>query len=287
MWNPRSSIGCTRERCSFPPTRRIPTLLNFPGSPWETRVPSTKLQGHHCSLFGQSRKTGLPDTWFIAVPGTTISSVSVSILFALRSWDIGRRLPGKDTSGQRLTYLLRPNVRHPSSGVTSLDTPPATDFGYSSHGDLEDESDIILSDHELASSTDSLPPLPGLSLALGIQTRAGDRPSRVDSDADWSVIGDDLEADAELSGNEGGERGSGPVVDTIPEEPGSNGSPTEDVRFTRRTPFSRVWDLRPRNSSSPSRSPARRCPSRRAATRQGPFQDLAVKSFYMYLFGDL
>ena len=37
-----------------------------------------------------------------------------------------------------------------------------------------------------------------------------------DSDDNWSVIGDDLEADAEASGNEGGRRRRGPAVDAIP-----------------------------------------------------------------------
>lgn len=190
----------------------------------------------------------------------------------------------KDTSGQRLTYLLRPNVSRPSYDAPNLDTPPATDFGYSSQGDLGGESDIILSDHELLSSIGSLPPPPGLSPVSG--TGASTQ-GRADLDDDWSVIGDDLEADAELSGNEGGRQRRGSVVDVIQEEADSDSLAAGDARFIRRTPLSRVWDPRPRSGSSPSRSPARRsCPSRRTTIRNERPEDRAVKSFYVYLFGD-
>ena len=92
-------------------------------------------------------------------------------------------------------------------------------------------------------------------------------------------------------------------MDAIPEE-ASMGNPTtedeidvtprlnrilynEGVRSIRQTPLSRVWDRRPRNSSSPSRSPARRTfTGRRAGIRHEPPQDHTVKSFYIYLFGD-
>ena len=41
---------------------------------------------------------------------------------------------GKDVSGHRLTYFLRPNVTRPDFFARSLlDTPPATDIDYSSH----------------------------------------------------------------------------------------------------------------------------------------------------------
>lgn len=145
-----------------------------------------------------------------------------------------------------------------------MDTPPATDFGYSSQGDLENDSDIILSDHELVGSIGWLPPPRGLSPGPETQTTAQVRPHRPDSDDDWSLVGDDLDAGC-----------------------GLDDSTTENPRVIRRNPFSRVWDPRPRNSSSPSRSPARRsCPSRRAAITHEPPQSRTVKSFYMYLFGD-
>jgi len=218
--------------------------------------------------------------------------------------DLYQRFPGKDTSGQRLTYLLRPNVSRPNHETVNLDTPPATDFNYSSQGDIEDDSDmILLSDRELASSIDSLPSAPGLSPVQETAFTTQVRPCGVDSDDDWSVVGDDLEADAELSGNEGGRRRRGPTVDSIPEEPGSDSLTTEGgidvtprpnrmlynegVRSVRQTPLSRVWDRTPRNSSSPSRSPARRpFTSRRTPIRHEPPQDRIVKSFYTYLFGD-
>ena len=161
---------------------------------------------------------------------------------------------------------------------------------------------ILLSDRELASSVDLLPP-PGLSPVQEATSTAQIRPHRVDSDDDWSVVGDDPEADAEVSGNEGGGRQRGPSVDGIPEEPGSDSLTTEDdvdvtprpnrmlynegVRSIRQTALSRVWDRTARNSSSPSRSPARRSfTSRRISMRHEPPQDRMVKSFYAYLFGD-
>ena len=197
---------------------------------------------------------------------------------------------------------MRPNVSRPSHEA-NLDTPPATDFGYSSQGDLEHDSDVILSDRELASSIGSLAPPPGLSSVPEVPPTTQVRSQGVDSDDDWSVIGDELEADAELSGSEGGRRRRGSAVDAIPEEVGSESLTTEDevdvtprpnrilynegVRSIRQTPLSRVWDRRPRNSSSPSRSPARRpLASRRTAIRHEPPQDRTVKSFYTYLFGD-
>ena len=206
--------------------------------------------------------------------------------------------------GQRLTYLLRPNVSRPSHESVNLDTPPATDFGYSSQGDLENDSDMILSsDRELGSSIDSPPHPRGLSPVQETTSTARVGPHGVDSDDDWSVVGDDLEADGEVSGNEGGRRLRGRVVGAIPEEPGSSNLTREDdvdiiprpnrmlynegVRSIRQTPLSRVWDRTPRNSSSPSRSPARRSfASRRIPIRHEPPRDRMVKSFYTYLFGD-
>jgi len=117
------------------------------------------------------------------------------------------------------------------------------------------------------------------------------------------MVGDDREADAELSGNEGGEGRREPTVAAIPEEPGSENLTTEDgvdvtprpnrilynedVRTIRQTPLSRVWDRRPRGSSSPSRSPARRSfTGRGTAVRHDPPRDRTAKSLYTYLFGD-
>ena len=112
-----------------------------------------------------------------------------------------RRFLGKDTLDRRLVYLLRPNVSHPNHSVASLNTPSATDVGYSSEGDLEGDSDVILSDRELSSSIGSPPP-PGLSPAPKATSTTRVHSHGVDSDDDWSIVGDGLDADAELSGNE-------------------------------------------------------------------------------------
>ena len=51
---------------------------------------------------------------------------------------------GKDVDGERLTYLLRPNVFRPdAAGAFSLETPPVTDIDYSSQ---LSESDLVSSD---------------------------------------------------------------------------------------------------------------------------------------------
>lgn len=201
---------------------------------------------------------------------------------------IQRRSPGKDTSGQRLTFLLRPNVTRPAPGTTNPDTPPATDFGYSSPGDLEDESDIIISDHELASSVGSLPLHSGPQPTPGVRVITRARSYKSDSGDEWSVIGDDLDADAELSGGEFGGRYERPTANTTPPEgPDTDNLTVEGTQIINRTALPRVWNPRSRNTSSPSRSPARRsCPSRRTLFRYEPPQDRTVKSFYMYLFGD-
>jgi hypothetical protein len=160
---------------------------------------------------------------------------------------------------------------------------------------------MILSDRELGSSIGSLAPPPGLSPVPETPSTTQVRPPGADSDDDWSVIGDDLDADGELSGNEGSGRRTRSVVDAIPEEHASDTLTTGDdvevtprpnrllynegVRSIRQTPLSRVWDRRPRDSSSPSRSPARRSFTSRRTVKREPHNRTA-KSFYRYLFGD-
>ena len=285
------------------PDEKDPNDLEFPGKP----VGSS-------GAIHEVARTPLQLVWAISEDGFAryvvhccaryhdIVSFSEYLLHVTATGFICSQFPGKNTSGQRLTYLLRPNVSRPSHETASLDTPPATDFGYSSQGDLEHDSDIVLSDRELASSIDSLPPPPGLSPVPETLPAIQDRPSGADSDDDWSMVGDDLEADAEVSENEGGVRRRGPAVGVIPEGASTDSLTTEDevditprpnrilhnegVRSIRQTPLSRVWDRRPRNSSSPSRSPARRSfTSRRTVIRHEPPQDHTVKSFYTYLFG--
>jgi hypothetical protein len=62
-------------------------------------------------------------------------------------------LAGKGESNERLTYLLRPNVRNPDYGVISaLETPPATDADYSSQIETSDVDSELISDRELIES---------------------------------------------------------------------------------------------------------------------------------------
>ena len=218
---PRSSAGCATGRCFFPRMRGTLTISNSLEHLSEARALLANSQGRPCNLFGRSQKTGFLDTRCIAVPGTTTSPASVSTSPYHNDEDIYRRSPGKGKSGQRVTYLLRPNVSRPNHEIC---TPPPTDLGYSSREDLEDGSDmILLSDRELISlSTHSL--LPVFRPCIYDSGSA----TGVDQNGDWSVAGNDLEADAELLGDESGGRRRGPTVDAIQEELGSDSLTTED-----------------------------------------------------------
>ncbi|TFK68709.1 hypothetical protein BDN72DRAFT_878892 [Pluteus cervinus] len=96
----------------------------------------------------------------------------------------------KDVNGSRLTYLLRPNVIRPDHQLPhTLETPPSTDYNYSSQIDT-DESDIdsIFSDENEIGDLESVPPLaciPGLREST--DAAVGDRELDADSDAEAHV----------------------------------------------------------------------------------------------------
>ncbi|KAJ6586866.1 hypothetical protein DFH09DRAFT_977102 [Mycena vulgaris] len=184
----------------------------------------------------------------------------------------------KEVSGQRLTYLLRPNVNYPEfHATTSLDTPPATDIDFSSqldtdsdfasdrdtHSEAGDSVAGSVVDHMSTIEEDSSPHLP-----------SGHHPL---SDDDWSVAGD-LDTDGE-SGNEFGMEQS---INSL------SGDPDETVVVERRLAQlslrSRAWDhAQSRSTSSPSRSPIGL--SRRAVpVVPSNQQPNSPKSFYDYLF---
>ncbi|KAI0329710.1 hypothetical protein GY45DRAFT_1252279 [Cubamyces sp. BRFM 1775] len=214
----------------------------------------------------------------------------------------------KDVSGQRLTYLLRPNVTRPNRLASPiLDTPPVTDMSELSGHEFDTESDFV-SDRDLSDAEGALP-RPGALRPLGAIVEGDSdaslpaspmvgavyaRPSippmaSLDSDG-WSVIGGS-DAEGDLSapeGEDGAEIESGVAALSLNDaEMDVDRTLVTDVR-RRQGPEglrSRLLDRQRRSASSPSRSPARRTP-RRGRQRGEPVRMDGVerKSFYDYLF---
>ncbi|KIY74367.1 hypothetical protein CYLTODRAFT_484683 [Cylindrobasidium torrendii FP15055 ss-10] len=171
----------------------------------------------------------------------------------------------KEVNGERLTYLLRPNVTRPNLAAPStLATPPATDIDSSSHFDSEepisDFTDIELSDVD--EGVISLPDSPVVE-AVKPSVLAADDTSA------WSVSGGESDLDADMSEL----------------EPAMGALAISDVGRTprqTRQARTRVLSSQMRSASSPSRSPAPvRVPilvkNHTAGKQQKP-------TFYAYLF---
>ncbi|KAH9935680.1 uncharacterized protein B0H18DRAFT_869033 [Fomitopsis serialis] len=187
----------------------------------------------------------------------------------------------KDNSGQRLTYLLRPNVTRPTHGLsTGLDTPPATDLESSVHSDFDAGSaSDAFSDRRSDSGLDSdveLVACPAPRALSAIAESAPGSPARAPapleplSEDEWSVIGDD--ADAEDSEVEAARVGSLALRD-------AEASP----RMRQASFRSHVWERQRRSASSPSRSPARR-PARMYRVEPPRSALPSRRSFHEYLF---
>ncbi len=211
---------------------------------------------------------------------------------------------GKDTSGQRLTYLLRPNVTRPTRDlVPSLDTPPATDLSELSANDIDTESELV-SDRDASDVEGSQPQshaagltsiaevgsdasAPASPLVGAIYVTASVPPSSgLDSDT-WSILGEsDIEGD--LSAPEGDLAGSVASLSlSDASEFDAERTPLTAVR-RRQGPDairSRFLERQRRSASSPSRSPARRTPHR-PRTRADPVRSYlnGRRSFYDYVF---
>ncbi|TFY61198.1 hypothetical protein EVJ58_g4660 [Rhodofomes roseus] len=194
------------------------------------------------------------------------------------------RRSGKDTSGQRLTYLLRPNVTRPTHGVPNgLDTPPATDLESSVHSDFDAGSaSDAFSDRRSDSGLDSdvelvsRPADRALSAiaesAPGTPARAPGAPRASERD-EWSVIGDDADAeDSEAEGELAARVGELALRD-------AEASP----RMRQASFRTHVWERQRRSASSPSRSPARR-PARMYRVEPPRPAAPSRRSFYDYLF---
>lgn len=243
-------------------------------------------------------------TSYIVVRGITTLSVSVS--FSHCNCDdplLTRSATGKDTSGHRLTYLLRPNITRPTRhDVPTLDTPPTTDLSELSANDFDTESELV-SDRD-ASDIEGPPSQPRATGLLAIvevgsdasapaspavgavyATRAVPPMSGLDSDG-WSVLGES-DAEGDLSA---------PEADLVP---GVAAMSLSDAEFdAERTPMaaarrrqgpealrSRLFERQRRSASSPSRSPARRAPHRPRQRLEPVRPQLnGRRSFFDYLF---
>jgi len=193
-------------------------------------------------------------------------------------------LKGKGVSDQRLTYLLRPNVRRPDhNAAVTLDTPPVTDVDYSSNPDLDTDDNIdsdFITDRELESDVHvAEPTLPAMAASPHIGS----------SDDSWSLVDnagvDILEVESQLE-----------ALSLSPSSPSQRPTQEElepaDITSLRHAdPFSlyRPHPLRfsrraARSASSPSRSPARTPARWKSQTKRHIDLVGGRVSFYHYLF---
>ncbi|EJF65508.1 hypothetical protein DICSQDRAFT_144145 [Dichomitus squalens LYAD-421 SS1] len=208
----------------------------------------------------------------------------------------------KDTSGQRLTYLLRPNVTRPTRyAAPTLDTPPVTDLSELSATDLDTESEIVSDRGDLSDAEGPSAPAPSHALSAIVEGSDASAPASprlvpvpsaaLDSDG-WSVVG---ESDAEAEGDMSAPEPEGDLVGSVASLSVSDAEGGIDLERTpladrrRQGPDvlrSRLLERQRRSASSPSRSPARRAPPR-AKQRMNPAVRLQLtgrRSFYDYLF---
>ncbi|KAI0930138.1 hypothetical protein AcV5_006928 [Taiwanofungus camphoratus] len=199
----------------------------------------------------------------------------------------------KETSGQRLTYLLRPNVTRPSCyAPADLDTPPVTDLESSTH-EFDSESDFVSdrdcrSDAGVDSEPEAVAP-PGAgtlsTTAEGTDVSASSSPvaiampvSAQGSDDGWLLadVEDDSEAEQSLATG----------IRSLTLEPDS--TPRAHPRMRQASFRSHLWERQRRSASSPSRSPARRLPQRAHLCVNPPRVEQHAsnsrRSFYDYLY---
>ncbi|KAJ7703254.1 hypothetical protein B0H17DRAFT_922419 [Mycena rosella] len=178
----------------------------------------------------------------------------------------------KEVSGQRLTYLLRPNVNYPEFHVTmSLDTPPATDIDLSSQLDTDSE---FASDHDTRSEAGDSVADSVVEHMSTIEEDSVPSPSSRQplTDDEWSVAGD-IDTD-------GGDDFGMESIASLSGDP--NATVVVEHRLAQLSLRSRPWHAQTRSTSSPSRSPAG-FPRRAVPVAPSP-QTNPQKSFYEYLF---
>lgn len=210
----------------------------------------------------------------------------------------------KDASGQRLTYILRPNVTRPDHlATTVLQTPPATDselsalefasesdFASDTRSDVDSENDM-----DTGSSNYHLRPGPNPRVGQALSdiaestpgspyhgpTTPNPPPPDVDDFDNWSVIGgSDVDGGESDLASSVGSLSLRDEVETTPRA----GQVAARVGL-RQTPLrAHLWDRSRRSASSPSRSPARRVPPMRVYQRPDPVRSSERKSFHQFLF---
>ncbi|KAL0956299.1 hypothetical protein HGRIS_002456 [Hohenbuehelia grisea] len=190
----------------------------------------------------------------------------------------------KETSGQRLTYLLRPNIAGPDAYSTmSMYTPPVTDTDYSSHLDTDPESDILSDILAEATESDAEPPhSPGALVAISESPSPSPTPLDAEGD-DWSMIDD---GDADDDPGYDGDLAADLDQLSIQAGPRQPRIPLQDPPLLQSPLRTRALGYRSaRSSSSPSRSPVRR-PARRRAQMllNPPRQPASHSTFFEYLF---
>ena len=172
-------------------------------------------------------------------------------------------------SGQRLTYLLRPNVTRPDFHATaSLETPPVTDIDYSSQ--IDSESDVIDSRSEAGESDAELEvPDPGsLSpISENLVPSSSHAPHSavlepMDDEA-WSIFWD-TDAEGDESGSEASLAAS---IDSLSFQGDPDRTFCPDLHTRQTFIHPRSWHHR--RGRSPSHSPARR-PSRQVHLHPDP-----------------
>jgi len=185
----------------------------------------------------------------------------------------------KEVSGQRLTYLLRPNVNYPEYHATiGVDTPPATDIDLSSQLDTDSE---FASDLDTRSEAGDSIADPGVDHMATIEEDAAYSPHLPSApdfiEDDWSEVGD-IDTDGGESGNES----MGQSIGSLGGDPDATMVVQRGLAQLSLRARTLTHTAQNRSTSSPSRSPVR-------ATRQTVPAALTrptnpPKSFYEYLF---
>ena len=176
--------------------------------------------------------------------------VSFSQYFLVSGMHIFNNISGKEISGQRFTYLLRPNVVYPDHHAPSgLDTPPMTDVDYSSQLDTE-------SDHESLDIDSDIEPYP--THADGLSTISEDNGSTLTRNNPLSVFENadvESESDPRLTA---GLNGLSLLCDTVSESTPNSASQIHSHLNAHLLLHHQVgghYHRREKSTSSPSQSP--------------------------------
>ncbi|KAG7446356.1 uncharacterized protein BT62DRAFT_1075933 [Guyanagaster necrorhizus] len=173
----------------------------------------------------------------------------------------------EEVDGERLTYLLRPNVIRPDFHAPfTLPTPPVTDNETSSQFDTQSEfTSDVESLNDVATGLSVVPEnSPPLSPVADVEQ---------DFDEVWSVLGDsDIKAD---ESGDGHSLSAGLASLTMDQDADITPRPSLPLRTRLR---------QARSASSPSRSPACKPIRLRRPVRRKAHAPEAPTSFYAYLF---